>query len=105
MTDTVLVIPATMKVGKDFPAYLPLPGGNLKASAECTKNEIAEAIVECRELARSSRERLQDAYKEHLKDVELLAQVSAYVAKFEQWEEVRTGGEPKEVLWEVETNL
>ncbi len=103
MADNVLVIPATVKVGKDFPPYLPLPDGNLKATAECTREEVQSAVAECRILAQSSRARLEETYQEHLKDIELLAQVSAYLEKFEAWKEVRSGGEPKELLWEVET--
>ena len=103
MADNVLVIPATIKVGTDFPQYLPLADGNLKAAAECSRDEVAQAVAECRELARASRKRLEEAYREHLRDIELLAQVSAYLEKFDQWNEVRTGGAMKELLWEVET--
>lgn len=101
MADSVLVIPATISVGKNFPPYLPLPNGDLKPSAECTREEVGQAARECMALARASRERLQQAYEEHLRDIELLAQVSAYQEKFEQWETIRQGGEPKVLLWEV----
>jgi hypothetical protein len=103
MADNVLVIPATIKVGEAFPPYLPLPDGNLKATAECTKDEVRQAVAECRVLAQQSRARLEEAYQDHLKDIELLAQVSAYLERFEQWEQIRTGGEVSEVLWQVET--
>jgi hypothetical protein len=103
MADNVLVIPATIRVGREFPPYLPLPDGNLKATAECTKDDVRRAVAECRLLAQSSRARLEDTYQDHLKDIELLAQVSAYLEKFEQWQELRDGGEVKEILWQVET--
>jgi hypothetical protein len=102
MADNVLVIPATIKVGTDFPPYLPLADGNLKPSAECTRDEVREAVAECRTLADASRARLEAAYREHVKDVELLAQVSAYLEKFDQWSAVREGAEPRELLWQVE---
>jgi hypothetical protein len=53
-------------------------------------------------VAQTSRERLEAAYRDHLKDVELLAQVSAYFARYEQWAGIRDGGEVNELLWEVE---
>lgn len=102
MADNVLVIPATLRVGPDFPPYLPLPNGDLKPSPECSRDEVAEAVRECRELVQASRLRLEQAYQEHLRDLELLAQVSAYHEKFDQWAALREGGEPKEMLWEVE---
>ncbi len=102
MADNVLVIPATIRVGRDFPDYLPLANGDLKPTPECSKSDVEEAVRECRDLARSSRLRLEQAYQEHLRDIELLAQVSAYRDKFDQWSALREGGEPKEALWEVE---
>jgi hypothetical protein len=103
MSDNVLVIPATVKVGTGFPPYLPLADGNLKESADCSREEVREAVEECRNLAQASRARLEDAYQEHLKDIELLAQVSAYLKKFDQWDAVRDGDEPNELLWQVES--
>lgn len=103
MADRVLVIPATISVGKNFPPYLPLPDGDLKPSDKCTREDVAEAVRECMALARASRERLQQAYEEHMRDIELLAQVSAYKEKFDQWETIRQGGEPRVLLWEVPT--
>jgi hypothetical protein len=101
MADNVLVIPSTIRVGRNFPPYLPLPNGDLKASQECTPEDVANAVGECQELAEASRVRLQEAYQEHIKDIELFAQVSAYNEKFEQWEAIRTGGEPKDSLWQI----
>lgn len=102
MADNVLVIPATFKVGSEFPPYLPLPGGEMKAMSECTREEVAAAIDELKSVARSSRDRLQQAYEEHVRDVETLAQVAAYLARFEKWAEVRDGGTVREILWHVE---
>jgi hypothetical protein len=103
MSSNVLVIPATMTVGRNFPEYLPLPNGDLKDVRDCTRDDIADAVHECRDLARASRERLEAAYQEHLRDVELLAQVSAYFERFDQWTAIREGGQVKELLWQVET--
>ena len=84
MTDKVLVIPATFKVGTEFPPYLPLPHGQVKPTAECSQSEVASAVEELKGVARMSRERLEQAYAEHVRDVETLAQISAYLARFEQ---------------------
>ena len=102
MTDKVLVIPATFKVGAEFPPYLPLPDGQVKPTAECSQSEVASAVEELKGVARMSRERLEQAYAEHVRDVETLAQISAYLARFEQWEGVRSGGAIRETLWHVE---
>jgi len=102
MSDQVLVIPATFKVGEEFPANLPLPAGEVKPTPECSQSEVAAAIEELKAVARMSRERLEQAYAEHVRDVETLAQISAYLARFEQWEAVRTGGKVREILWHVE---
>lgn len=103
MADNVLVIPATLKVGKNFPPYLPLAHGALKPTAECSKEEVAQAVAECRAVAATSRRRLDEAYQDHLKDIELLAQVSAYLARFEQWNgAIREGQDVGEILWQVE---
>jgi hypothetical protein len=100
--ENVFVIPATIKVGKDMPPYLPLANGSVKPIAECSKPEIQQAVEECRFVAQTSRERLEAAYRDHIKDIELLAQVSAYLARYEQWAAIRDGGEVGELLWEVE---
>ena len=102
MTENVFVIPATIKVGKELPPYLPLADGRVKPTAECTREEVGQAIEECRFVAQTSRERLEAAYRDHVRDVEVLAQVSAYFAKYEQWAAVRDGGEGSELLWQVE---
>jgi hypothetical protein len=102
MPENVFVIPATIRVGKELPPYLPLADGRVKPTAECTKEEVAQAVDECRFVAETSRERLESAYRDHLKDIELLAQVSAYLVKYEAWAAIREGGEVGELLWEVE---
>lgn len=102
MTDNALVIPATFRVGKVFPAYLPLPDGSLKPLAECSRAEVAGAASELKALAQRSRERLQKAFEEHVLDQEVLAQISAYLARFDEWSAVRRGGELRETLWHVE---
>ena len=101
MSDNVLVIPATFRVGSEFPPYLPLADGSLKATNECSREEVAEAVHECRAAARASRERLEQAYQDHLKDLELYAQLAAYLERYEQWDAVREGGAVKELLWHV----
>jgi hypothetical protein len=103
MTDNVLVIPATLKVGPDFPQLRPLANGDLKPVTECTREDVGEAVAECRSMASASRERLEEAYREHLRDLELLAQVSAYFERFDDWSPLREGREVKEWLWQVET--
>lgn len=102
MSDNVLVIPATVRVGPDFPQLLPLANGDLKAVAECTRPEVGEAVAECRSMAQASRERLEQAHREYLKDLELLAQVSAYFECFDEWTAIREGRPVREVLWQVE---
>jgi hypothetical protein len=99
--ENVFVIPAAIKVGRDMPPYLPLANGSVKPIAECSKEEIEQAVEECRFVAQTSRERLETAYRDHVKDIELLAQVSAYLARYEQWAAIRDGGEVGELLWEV----
>jgi hypothetical protein len=102
MSDNVLVIPATVMVGRDFPEVLPLANGDLKAIADCSRSEVAEAVAECRQMTVASRERLEQVYQEHLKDLELFAQVSAYYERFDDWSAIREGGDVKELLWQVE---
>jgi hypothetical protein len=102
MADKALVIPATFKVGSEFPPYLPLPGGEMKPTSECSQTDVAAAIDELKAVARGSRERLQTAYDEHVRDVEVLAQVAAYLARFDQWEAVRRGEPVREILWHIE---
>jgi hypothetical protein len=102
MADNVFVIPATITVGEDFPPYLPLADGSVKPTAECSKDEVREAVEECRAVAMRSREQLEAAYRDHIKDMELLGVVSSYLAKYEQWSGVREGGPVGDVLWQVE---
>lgn len=102
MSDNVFVIPATIRVGNGFPPYLPLADGSLKPIAECSNREVVEAIEECRNAARASRARLEQAYAEHVKDLEMLAHMSAYSERFEQWSAIRDGGAVREMLWHVD---
>jgi hypothetical protein len=102
MADNALVIPAAFRVGKVFPEHLPLADGSLKPLAECSRAEVAEAVRELRQVARLSRNRLEAAYTEHVQDIELLAQVSAYLARFDTWAAVRNGGELRETLWHLD---
>lgn len=102
MADNVFVIPATIRVGGNFPPYLPLADGSLKPIAECTQADVAEAIEECRGAARASRARLEQAYAEHLEDLSMRAHMAAYLERFEQWSAVRDGGTVREMLWHVD---
>jgi hypothetical protein len=102
MTDKALVIPVTFRVGAEFPPYLPLQDGSVKPTAECSLSEVVEAVEEIKAVARASRERLELAYADHVRDVELLAQISAYLAKFDEWSALRSGGKVREILWHVE---
>jgi hypothetical protein len=102
VADKALVIPATFKVGAELPPYLPLASGDLKPMAECTRQEVAQAVAEIKNVAHSSRERLEAAYVEHVRDMQLLAQVSAYLARFDEWAAVRSGGTVREVLWHID---
>ena len=100
--ENVLVIPAAITVGSEMPPYVPLTDGGLKPIAECSKDEIREAVEECRAVAKTSRARLEAAYRDHLKDIELFAQVAAYSANYDKWSAVREGGEVRELLWQVD---
>ena len=66
--------------------------------------EVREAVAECRDMTRASRQRLEAVYQEHLKDLELLAQVSAYYERFDEWSPIREGRGVKELLWQVEVS-
>ena len=105
MADNVLVIPATVTVGRNFPDVLPLSNGDLKPVAECTREDVADAVNECRGLARASRDRLDAAYAEHVRDLELLAQVSAYLERYDDWAAIRAGRDVKERLWQIESDV
>ena len=102
MADKAFVIPATFRVGSELPPYLPVADGGLKPTNECTQSDVATAVEELKNAARASRERLETAYAEHVRDVEVLAQVTAYLTRFEQWDALRQGGKVREILWHVE---
>ena len=102
MAKNVFVIPTTIKVGKELLPFLPLANGSLKPTPECSQEEVAEAVQECRSMARNSRARLEQAYQEHLNDIEQLAQVAAYLDRYEQSTAVRDGGKLRELLWQVD---
>jgi hypothetical protein len=101
MSENVLVIPATFMVGNEFPANLPLADGSMKPIAECTVEEVRQAVGEIRAVARASRERLRRAYEEHVQDLELLAQISAYEHRYDEWAGIRTGSRTSELLWSL----
>ena len=103
-SDNVLVIPATFMVGQSFPANLPLADGSLKPIAECSRSEVAQAVEEIRVLVEASRSRLRRAYDEHVSELEMLAQVSAYCERYDDWQGVRAGeGEgEREIIWSVD---
>jgi hypothetical protein len=100
--DKALVIPATFVVGSSFPANLPLADGTMKAISDCSRPEVAEAVEEMRAVVQASRQKLGKAYDEHLQDLEILAQLSAYLEKYEEWSGVRTNGSVKQTIWSVD---
>jgi hypothetical protein len=102
VTDRVLVIPATFRVGSELPPYLPVAEGGLKPTSECTREDVAIAVEELKSAARASRERLEAVYTEHVRDVEVLAQVAAYLDRYDQWGALRNGGQTREILWHVD---
>lgn len=99
--DKALVIPATFVVGEAFPANLPLADGSLKPIASCNKDEVRQAVDELRTVVHGSRRRLHKAYEEHLEDLEIFAQLSAYLERYEEWTGVRDGGEVRQTIWPV----
>jgi len=103
-SDKVLVIPATFVVGESFPANLPLADGSVKPIAECSESEVRQAVEEVKVLAEASRTRLSKAYEEHVEDLEMFAQLSAYLDRFEDWRGVRRGESVGEVIWSVDTS-
>jgi hypothetical protein len=102
VADKAFVIPATFRVGNELPPYLPVADGGLKPTNECARDDVAIAVEELKNAARASRERLETAYTEHVRDVEVLAQVTAYLARFEQWDALRQGGKVREILWNID---
>ncbi|HSG64681.1 MAG TPA: hypothetical protein VLD39_06760, partial [Gammaproteobacteria bacterium] len=69
--EKVLVIPATFVVGDSFPANLPLADGSVKPIAECSREEVHQAVAELKAVVDGSRSRLRKAYEEHLQDLEI----------------------------------
>lgn len=102
IVEKVLVIPATFVVGGSFPANLPLEDGSVKPIAECTKEDVRQAVEELRAVVEGSRARLQRAYDEHLEDLEVLAQLSAYFDRYDDWFGVRDGSPVKQTIWAVD---
>jgi len=100
--DKVLVIPATFVVGESFPANLPLANGSVKPLAQCSQDDVREAVEELRAVVESSRNRLQRAYEEHLEDLEVFAQLSAYLERFEDWHGLRDGTPVRQMIWTAE---
>ena len=99
--DNVLVIPATFVVGESFPANLPLADGSVKPIAECSKDEVRQAVEELRAVVDGSRARLRKAYEEHVQDLEIYAQLSAYLQRYEEWTGVRGDGVVRHTIWSV----
>ena len=98
-SDNVLVIPATFLVGRSFPPNLPLADGSVKEIGECARPEVEQAVDEIKALAEASRNRLRKAYDEHVEDLEMLAQLSAYLERYEEWRGVRDGDGVREIIW------
>lgn len=102
--EKVLVIPATFVVGESFPANLPLADGSVKPLADCSKDDVREAVAELRAVVDGSRNRLQRAYEEHLEDLEVYAQLSAYLDRYNDWAGLRDGTAVKQTIWSVDTS-
>jgi hypothetical protein len=102
VSDKVLVIPATFRVGSELPPNLPVADGGLKPTSECTREDVAAAVEELKSAARASRDRLEVVYAEHVRDVEVLAQVMAYLDRYDQWDSLRHGGQARETLWHID---
>jgi len=102
MSKNVLVIPATFMVGSSFPANLPLVDGSMKPIGDCSKEEVRQAVEEVTALADGSRSRLRKAYEEYVQDLEVLAQLSAYLDRYDEWDAVREGQGVSEIIWSVE---
>ena len=100
--DKALVIPATFVVGEAFPANLPLADGTLKPIADCSKDEVKQAVDELRAVVDGSRRRLHKAYDEHLEDLEIYAQLSAYLDRYEDWSGVREDADVRPTIWSVD---
>ena len=101
--EKVLVIPATFVVGETFPANLPLSDGSVKPIAECSREEVQQAVDEIKAVVDGSRARLHKAYEEHIQDLEVYAQLSAYLDRYEEWTGVRGDGVIRQTIWSVDT--
>jgi hypothetical protein len=99
--EKVLVIPATFMVGDSFPANLPLADGSVKPIAQCSREEVGQAVIELKAVVDGSRSRLRRAYEEHLQDLEIYAQLSAYLDRYEEWAGVRGDGVVRQTIWSV----
>lgn len=100
--DNVLVIPATFVVGEAFPENLPLADGSVKPIAQCSKDEVGQAVEELRAVVNGSRARLHRVYEEHIQDLEIFAQLSAYLHRYENWTGVRGDGVVGHTIWSVD---
>jgi hypothetical protein len=100
--DKALVIPATFVVGEAFPADLPLADGSLKPIADCSQEEVQQAVDELRAVVKGSRRRLHKAYEEHLEDLEVYAQLSAYLDRYDEWAGLRENGSVRPTIWSVD---
>lgn len=100
--DNALVIPATFVVGEAFPANLPLADGSLKPIADCSQQEVQQAVDELRAVVKGSRRRLRKAYEEHLEDLEVYAQLSAYLDRYDEWAGIREDGCVRPTIWSVD---
>ena len=102
--EKVLVIPATFVVGETFPPNLPLADGSVKPIVDCSKEEVRQAVDELKAVVDGSGLRLRRAYQEHLQDLEVYAQVSAYLDRYEEWTGVRGEGTLRQTIWSLEGN-
>ena len=103
--EKVLVIPATFVVGDSFPANLPLADGSVKPIAECSQEDVRQAVAELKAVVDGSRSRLRRAYEEHLQDLEIYAQLSAYLERYDEWTGVRGNGVVRQTIWSVESGM
>ncbi len=81
-----------------------LPAGALagvRYNGHMASKAVRQAVEEVRAVADRSRARLHKAYDEHVQDLEVLTQLSAYAEKYDQWAGVRNGDPVPEVLWGV----
>ena len=100
--EKALVIPATFVVGEAFPANLPLADGSLKPIAECSQEEVKQAVDELRAVVEGSQRRLRRAYEEHLEDLEIYAQLAAYLDRYDEWAGIREDGRVRPTIWSVD---